>query len=289
MVRPAPSISVVIPTFNRAELVTEAIASVLAQEMADFELILVDDGSTDDTVDRVAMVDDERVRLVRQSNQGVCSARNAGIAVATSDFITFLDSDDIASEGWLRYFVEARRRGADLASCGQVLVWEDGRRMTHPLAHSAPPSVTSTRSSWPAPTRCTAICCSRSAASGAISRFSENTELGLRLGGRAMRELLPHLWTEEALVTARRRDDGPSPRLRYDSAMVLLDEDGEHLRRDPHLLGIYLAVAGTSAWQLGRRAEAVRLLGRALQADPRQPKHYAQLARVALMPRPSPR
>ncbi len=274
MVSPAPAISVVIPTFDRAQLVTEAIASVLAQEMADFELIVVDDGSTDDTVDRVAMVDDERVRLVRQSNQGVCSARNAGIAVATSDFITFLDSDDIASEGWLCYLVEARRRGADLASCGQVLVWEDGRRMTQP-PRPLGPAFGHLHAQFMAGTYAINRGLLESVGSFREGlRFSENTDLGLRLGGRAMREPLPHLWTDEALVTTRRRDDGPSPLLRYESALVLLDEDGEHLRRDPHLLGIYLAIAGTNAWQLGRRSEAVRLLGRALQADPRQPKHY---------------
>jgi glycosyltransferase involved in cell wall biosynthesis len=90
-----PLFSVVIPTFNRARLVRRAIDSVLAQTLGDFELLVVDDGSTDDTRQVVAGVGDSRVRLVSlPRNRGAAAARNAGIAAAGGELISLLDSDD---------------------------------------------------------------------------------------------------------------------------------------------------------------------------------------------------
>jgi glycosyltransferase involved in cell wall biosynthesis len=92
---PAPLFSVVIPTFNRRDLVPRAIESVLSQTSDDFEIIVVDDGSTDDTGDVVRGIADPRIRLVSLTrNQGPAAARNAGIAVARGELISLLDSDD---------------------------------------------------------------------------------------------------------------------------------------------------------------------------------------------------
>ena len=88
-----PAISVIIPTFNRAQDVAAAVASVLDQTWTDFELIVVDDGSTDDTDAALAPLAD-RIRLLRQPNRGVSAARNAGIDAARGRLIAFLDSDD---------------------------------------------------------------------------------------------------------------------------------------------------------------------------------------------------
>lgn len=89
-----PSISVVIPLFNKEREVTRAIRSVLAQSFADFELIIVNDGSTDRSVDQVSCFKDARIRLVNQNNQGVSAARNRGISEAKSSLVAFLDADD---------------------------------------------------------------------------------------------------------------------------------------------------------------------------------------------------
>ncbi|MDZ7288429.1 MAG: glycosyltransferase [candidate division KSB1 bacterium] len=87
-------ISVIIPTFNRATFLREAIDSVLAQTEQDFELIVVDDGSTDQTRELIAEYGG-RVRYLYQSNRGVSAARNLGIRHATGKLIAFLDSDDL--------------------------------------------------------------------------------------------------------------------------------------------------------------------------------------------------
>ena len=88
-------VSVVIPTYNRARVVGEAIDSALAQTHERLEVIVVDDGSTDDTAERVGRRRDPRLRYVRREHAGVSSARNAGIAAATGDLVSFLDSDDL--------------------------------------------------------------------------------------------------------------------------------------------------------------------------------------------------
>jgi GT2 family glycosyltransferase len=89
------TVSVVIPTYNRAGTVVDAARSVLAQRFEDLELIVVDDGSTDDTAARLATIPDVRLRYVRGSHAGVSAARNLGVRRATGALISFLDSDDL--------------------------------------------------------------------------------------------------------------------------------------------------------------------------------------------------
>jgi glycosyltransferase involved in cell wall biosynthesis len=88
-------VSVVVPTYNRAHSVGEAIRSVLRQTYADLELIVVDDGSSDDTAARVQQCSDSRVRYIRQENAGVSAARNRGVSTARGELIAFIDSDDV--------------------------------------------------------------------------------------------------------------------------------------------------------------------------------------------------
>lgn len=92
---PEPRVSVVIPTFNRAVLVARAIESVLSQSRPANEIIVVDDGSTDDTVRRLADYAKRGVRVIRQENAGAPAARNHGVALAAYRWIAFLDSDDV--------------------------------------------------------------------------------------------------------------------------------------------------------------------------------------------------
>ncbi len=89
-----PKVSVIIPTFNCAVYLPQAIESVLGQTWQDFELIVVDDGSTDDTCQVLAPYQNRLVYLY-QENQGESSARNKGIQVAQGEYLAFLDSDDL--------------------------------------------------------------------------------------------------------------------------------------------------------------------------------------------------
>jgi glycosyltransferase involved in cell wall biosynthesis len=93
-----PAVSVVIPTFNRARYVGESVESVLAQAGPPFEVVVVDDGSTDDTAAVLARFG-TRLHVVRQPNRGIAAARNAGVAAARGTFVAFHDSDDLALPG----------------------------------------------------------------------------------------------------------------------------------------------------------------------------------------------
>jgi glycosyltransferase involved in cell wall biosynthesis len=101
--------SVIVPVFNRANTLGEALRSVLAQTDQDFEIIVVDDGSKDDPLSVVKALDDSRIRFVRQPNRGGGAARNTGIDLARGQFIAFLDSDDI----FLPHHLESMRRLLD--------------------------------------------------------------------------------------------------------------------------------------------------------------------------------
>jgi hypothetical protein len=89
-----PFFSIVIPTYNRSRLLAEALESVFTQEFTGFEVLVADDGSTDDTREMLARYG-ERVRVLRQENQGQGAARNLGIQHATGQYVVFLDSDDV--------------------------------------------------------------------------------------------------------------------------------------------------------------------------------------------------
>lgn len=88
-------ISVVIPLYNKESSIAAAINSVLSQSFQDFEIIVIDDGSTDDSAHIVGSFTDHRIRLISQTNAGVSEARNKGIAEAKGEFIALLDGDDL--------------------------------------------------------------------------------------------------------------------------------------------------------------------------------------------------
>jgi glycosyltransferase involved in cell wall biosynthesis len=111
----SPAIAVVMPVYNRATMVLRSIDSVLAQDFEDFELIVADDGSTDDTCDVVEKVQDPRVILLRaEKNQGSNAARNRGINAARAPFIAFLDSDDVYLPNKLGFVVRLFQERPDL-------------------------------------------------------------------------------------------------------------------------------------------------------------------------------
>lgn len=123
-----PQVSVIIPVYNGERFIQESISSALGQSIPDFEVIVINDGSTDNSA---AMVQDlfPTVRLINQKNQGAAAARNAGIEVARGEYVAFLDCDDLWDETKLERQLKLHRRYPDaLASyCDHRIIDATGR------------------------------------------------------------------------------------------------------------------------------------------------------------------
>ncbi len=129
-------VSVIIPTYNRAAWVTEAVASVLAQTWRDFELIVVDDGSTDATQEVLAAFHGQLKVLCLEGRRGVSAARNLGAAAARGEWLAFLDSDDLWLPEKLARQVEYFKEHPDLMICQTEEVWvRNGVRVNPPDTH----------------------------------------------------------------------------------------------------------------------------------------------------------
>jgi len=111
-------ISVIIPSYNREKTIERAVRSVLNQSVKDIEVIVVDDGSVDNTREVISQISDNRVKYIYQNNSGACVARNNGIENAKGEYIAFQDSDDSWSENKLeRQLAKLVSTGADLVFC----------------------------------------------------------------------------------------------------------------------------------------------------------------------------
>ncbi|MGG6268090.1 glycosyltransferase family 2 protein [Leptolyngbya sp. AN03gr2] len=133
MVKPKPLISAIICTHNRDRYLGLAIDSLLAQDFSDFEIIVVDNASTDQTRSIVeSRLKDERLRYIYESELGLSVARNTGAKIAYGEILAYLDDDAIASPQWLKTIYAAYQGNSRLAIAGGkvTLIWTDG--MTAP-------------------------------------------------------------------------------------------------------------------------------------------------------------
>ncbi|WNO61671.1 glycosyltransferase family A protein [Rheinheimera sp. MMS21-TC3] len=124
-----PAISIVIPLYNKATSVSRSINSVLQQSFSHFELIIVDDGSTDNSLNIVQSYQDKRITIIQQQNQGASVARNNGVLAANSEFIAFLDADDCYHPDFLQRIINLTEQYSDAAlfSCRFNFVDETGK------------------------------------------------------------------------------------------------------------------------------------------------------------------
>lgn len=124
-----PKASVIVPTYNRGYIVKQAINSILAQTVTDIEVLVVDDGSTDDTKQVVESIKDARIKYFYKENGGVSSARNLGLSKARGEYVAFLDSDDIWPADFLKLMTERLDENSDfgLAYTATTLRLPDGR------------------------------------------------------------------------------------------------------------------------------------------------------------------
>ncbi|MDP2790400.1 MAG: glycosyltransferase family A protein [Rectinemataceae bacterium] len=111
-----PVVSVIIPLYNKARFIEKTLRSVIAQEYADFEVIVIDDGSKDDGADRAEALGDIRIKVLRFPNGGVSTARNRGIQSARSEFVAFLDADDYWEPQFLSSLLMAFKKNPEVVA-----------------------------------------------------------------------------------------------------------------------------------------------------------------------------
>jgi len=131
---PSPAVSVIMPTWNRASVVGAAVRSVQAQYFSDWELIVVDDGSADDTTNVIAsFAVDRRIRHTRLSHAGQCAARNYGLKIAKGAIIAYLDSDGIWYPGFLAAAVSVFSTRNDVGCVYGAMITDGGQILFEPF------------------------------------------------------------------------------------------------------------------------------------------------------------
>lgn len=284
----SPAVSVVVPTRDRAHLLGRAVASVLAQSFEDFELIVVDDGSTDDTPGRIRGLEDPRVRYLQQDPIGAGAARNRGATAARGEYLTFLDSDDEAEPMWLEKLLETlEATGAPIAFCGLRYVEEDGREDVRPPVPWGP-----IFENWTASFKAGTFVLRRDlfeAVGGYRQELPANqhTELGIRIVDHCAERGWESAVLRDPLIIAHRH---AGPRIRKDPEAVLeatekmLEWHRERLQRHPQDYVDYLVIAGTAAVRLGRGALARSYYAEAVRRAPRGWKNYLRWLLTLLGP-----
>lgn len=124
-------ISVIIPLFNKEKCIEQSVRSVLTQTFPNFELIIVDDGSTDNSVAIIQQMEDQRIRLISQKNMGPSAARNTGVRNANTEWIVFLDADDELLPDALKHFSKLRQKydTMDIFDCSSIIQNKGKRRL----------------------------------------------------------------------------------------------------------------------------------------------------------------
>ena len=291
-----PAVSVIIPAFNRANSIRIAVESVLRQSFTDFELLVVDDGSTDGTLKALNDIADPRLRcLSNTSNMGASAARNTGIRAARGEWIAFQDSDDEwLPEKLARQMVRLRDAGPETVACycGMVIVDRPAGATRMNLRYWPPASIVDniegniSRAILVHSLVSTQTLVARRSALQAIGGFDEalpaleDWDCAIRLS-----RLGPFAFVDEPLVhqffldnfITRSQEKRARARLMMIEKHTPLYEDQED-----KLVQQWLSVAGDFR-RLGKMVEARAALARAQQLRPFHPAIWARLFFVAAL------
>jgi Glycosyl transferase family 2 len=281
---PEPQITAVLCTYNRADRVEDAVRAILAQEGCVFELVVVDDGSTDATPAVLGSIDDDRLRVIRRPNGGLSKARNTGLDAARGRWIVFIDDDDLAEPGWLAVLVsQTTDPTVGIACCGATFVNSQGEMLwAHRPATFGEPFGPVVGSSL-------------------AGTFAARTDLVRQAGGyldglgtRHQSELFIRMLavagdaglrmvSQDALavrIEARPPTDRPgvNPRRLYDGTRWILARHPQTFAGQRTAFARYEGIVGTNAARLGDWRSARRRLLRAAQTTPRSPETWGRLA-----------
>jgi glycosyltransferase involved in cell wall biosynthesis len=268
--------------------VLRAIRSVLGQTFEDFELIVVDDGSVDHTAEVIAAMDDRRLRYVWRENNGLSAARNAGVALSSGRYVTFLDDDDEALPRWLQQFHDALSDEDAVVTCAAFAVDPEGRVVDTRLLKPLGPAYEGYRGQFLSGT----FAMPRGAYE-AIGGFAEGLECSHH-AEFALR-LLPYCrsrgWpvrlieTPSLFIETRPPDRRPenTPAKILSASEYVLAQHYAQLARSPETLANCHARAGVAAARLGQYRKARHHLRRAARVQPLNARRWLRFC-LALVP-----
>ena len=288
----APLFSVVICTYNRTDALAGAIRSVLDQSFEDFELVVVDDGSTDDTRAVVTGTEDGRVRYVHRSNGGLSAARNTGARAARGRVLMFLDDDDRFMGTLLAELATISGGDDRVVVCwGAEVVDERGNLIETMLPRPLGAAFAGYRGLFNAGTF--ALSRELYLEVGGFEeelRTSHQTEFALRLLPVCRSSGIRVATIDEALTLIVERDPGNRSRNDPDrllrATLLILQRHEEQLALSPQVLSDYLATAGVAAGRGGEYGQARRLLVRAARHATTPSKRWRNLARAGVATAP---
>jgi glycosyltransferase involved in cell wall biosynthesis len=283
-------ISIIIPTYNRVGLITRAINSIVNQTHAEWELVVVDDGSIDTTEEAIKpLLGDSRIRYYKKANSGAAHTRNVGVDYASAEWVTFLDSDDEAEPTWLEKLIAAQQKEkASVVCCGLTRYNKDGTALGSGM-----------------PLNMGKLFCDQTArfTNGGVFllrkkvftdiggfdpqlRSGQHTELAIRL----MPYLLEHKLTIanvfESLIKVHIHD-GPRIRQNYDAifngSSRTLTKHEASFRKDKDNHFLYLSIAAVAAMRTKRYSDATRYFVKALTIKPLKPISWTRVV-ISVMP-----
>jgi glycosyltransferase involved in cell wall biosynthesis len=272
-----PRVSVILPTFNRASTLERAVRSVLEQTWDDLELIVVDDGSSDNTGEVIAGLGDPRLRSIRlEENRGAAHARNVGIEEARGDYIAFQDSDD----EWLPEKLYRQMQAMDSAPRGTGVIYTDmlrvGREgqsgyMRSPEVEFASPINRETHDYQVFRLGIQTILTRRSCIEE-VGRFDESlpkfidldllTRLSVRYRFLHIREALVRYYSSEGITSNIYNE--------FVARRLLLEKYGEYIRANRAFTGYQYFCMGRALLRSGYPGDGRRWLLEAFRSDPRK-------------------
>jgi glycosyltransferase involved in cell wall biosynthesis len=253
-----PFFSIIIPTFNRSKQIETAIDAVKNQTYKSFELIVIDDGSTDDTQERMMQhCKEENIHYYRQENKGVCSARNHGAIKAKGEYLIFLDSDDDVLPEWLTDFKGLADQGFPIVYCSMTVKKPNGGVKSvsciDPYLNGGNGKGISIPGTW-------AIEANWFKELGGFDeaiKYGENTELKFRmLAQKRTWGFVDHynfIYNESVSGGSKQIEN------KLHSNLHILAKHQDYFAEHPEVKRLFLNVAAVSAARLGKYDEARRL------------------------------
>ena len=269
-----PHFTIIIPSFNRAHIILNTIQAVLDQSFQDWELLIVDDGSTDNTKDiLIPILADKRVKYIYQDNAGVCAARNKGALMATGEYLVFLDSDDTVLQTWLEDYYILKEYKYDIIFCNMKIIKPDNTikliSCLDPYNNGNSKGI-SIPGTW-------SIRKNVFIASGMYDekiKYGENTELRIRLKEEKINigliDKFNFIYHESSNGGSKNHQN------KIDSILYVLDKHKEYYNNKKHVKKVFLQTAAVSAVKIQQTKKANDLFKLALSENKTDIKLWLQ-------------